>query len=885
MSFLLPRPYLLRIGLRYLLRHPYQSALMIIGITLGVAVAVAVDLANASAARAFDLSTEAVTGRATHQITGGPQGLDEGVYTQLVVSGAAEAAAPVVSEYVSSPQLGDRLYQLLGIDPFTEPPFRNYLEGDKGLPLNQLIEFLTQPGAILISSAVAEDYGLQACRFEERVKVPTCQLILEIGGERQAVWIAGTLDPTGDSQASGRLSQRALEGLILVDIATAQELTGQVGKLDHIDLILPEECLSVNTFAIQNRVKSCPQIEELRALLPSGATLLSVGARTGVISQMTAAFRLNLTALSLLALVVGMFLIYNTMTFSVIQRRPLFGTLRCLGVTRTEVFLLVIGEALVVGSAAAALGVGLGVLMGQGVVRMVTQTINDLYFVLTVRGVQLPVLTLLKGLLLGVVATVLTVVPPAMEAAGVAPRAALIRAGLERKAKRAVNLAALVGVGLFLIGGILLLVPTQSLVASFLGTFAVIVGFAMLAPISTRLILVSINGFPWKLGGILGRMAPRNLVNAQSRTAVAIAALMVAVSVTIGVSLMVRSFRHTVVVWLDQTLLGDVYLSAPTQTATEPSAPLDRQVVEKVSNWPGAERVDVLRSVYVESPYGPIHLAATDNPTLAFERIFLSAKGDPQIVQAALLSGAVLVSEPLAYRLELTPRGETIRLQTAEGEHDFPVAGIYYDYASSQGTVLMNLAIYRRWWKDEALSAMALRLPEAADADKVADELEQSLTPVQALEVRPNRELRADVLVVFDRTFAITGALQILATIVAFIGVLSALLSMQLERQRELGILRAVGLTTRQLWGLVMVETGLMGSLAGLLAMPTGFTLALILIYIINRRSFGWTLQMQIEPWPFLQALGVSIIAAVLAGLYPAIKMGQMPAAEGLRAE
>jgi putative ABC transport system permease protein len=167
----------------------------------------------------------------------------------------------------------------------------------------------------------------------------------------------------------------------------------------------------------------------------------------------------------------------------------------------------------------------------------------------------------------------------------------------------------------------------------------------------------------------------------------------------------------------------------------------------------------------------------------------------------------------------------------------------------------------------------------------VAEALQARLAPVQRRVVRPNRELRADVLEVFDRTFAITGALQLLATVVAFVGVLSALLSLQLERQRELGILRAIGLTARQLWGLIMVETGLMGGVAGLLSMPTGFTLALILIYIINRRSFGWTLQMQVDPGPFIQAFLVAVIAALLAGIYPAYKMGQIATAEALHAE
>jgi putative ABC transport system permease protein len=213
------------------------------------------------------------------------------------------------------------------------------------------------------------------------------------------------------------------------------------------------------------------------------------------------------------------------------------------------------------------------------------------------------------------------------------------------------------------------------------------------------------------------------------------------------------------------------------------------------------------------------------------------------------------------------------------------VAGIYYDYAASQGTVIMSLDTYRQMWDDTALTALAVRLARGIDPGPVARELGAALMPAQQLFVRPNAALRDEAMAIFDRTFAITSALQLLATVVAFIGVLSALLSLQLEKQRELGVLRAVGLTVRQLWGLVMLETGLMGAVAGLLSMPTGFVLSLILIYIINRRSFGWTLQLQVDPGPFLQALAIALLAALLAGIYPARKMGRTVTAEALRYE
>jgi putative ABC transport system permease protein len=289
--------------------------------------------------------------------------------------------------------------------------------------------------------------------------------------------------------------------------------------------------------------------------------------------------------------------------------------------------------------------------------------------------------------------------------------------------------------------------------------------------------------------------------------------------------------------------------------------------------------------VDVDSPQGPVHIAATDNLSIGLERIYYALDVPKEQVWPRLLGGAVLVSEPFANRLGLPRHAAVVTLDTPNGPQQFPVLGIYYDYASSQGTVLMALPVYQRLWGDEAITAVALRLKPGVDVDATVRSLQDELLPAQRLVIRANQALRQEVLAVFDRTFAITGALQLLATIVAFIGILSALLSLELERQRELGILRSMGLTVRQLWALIMLETGLMGAAAGLLAMPTGYLLSLILVYIINRRSFGWTLQMQIAPEPFLQALLVAVAAALLAGLYPAWRMGRMVTSEALRSE
>jgi len=847
------------LSLRTLLRHPIQFALMTLGIALGVAVMVGIDLANASAERAFDLSASAVTGRATHAIVASA-GVDEALYVRLRTDPQWRSqfeSAPTVRAFVVSPQLGEIPFTLLGIDPFAEAPFRSYLGGGQGFDFQSLTRLLTQPGVILLSAQTAERYALTPCIGEFK---DSCRLELSINGVTRSAYLTGLLEPSDD------FARRALDTLILTDIATAQSLTGTGGELTQIDLILPED---YDTAA-------------LKLALPAGNLLVTSATRNDQVNAMTAAFRVNLTALSLLALVVGIFLIYNTMTFSVIQRRAMFGTLRSLGYTREQVFGMVLGEAALVGTLGAGIGLGLGVLLGQGAVQMVTQTINDLFFAVSVRGVQIPASSLLKGGLAGLLASLLAAAPPAWEAASVPPRLALSRAGLESKAGAAVNLAAVLGILAALVGGLILAIPTRDLVVSFTGTFAVVIGLAALTPFVTVTLMRLLNDPLAALFGLLGRLAPRNVIRSQSRTAVAVAALMIAVSVTIGVQVMIASFRTTVTLWLDQTLQGDIYIAAQGLSATRLDTPLDPEVVAIALAYPLAQSSAVVRVVSVETESGSVDLVAvTSDPLDA--RILLM--GSPEAIVRKMKEGAILLSEPLAARLGMDSVDGTFPLLTPEGWVQFPVAGIYADYASTRGTIRMDIDVYRSLWKDNTLNGVSLMLNPSADVDSVTADLRGQLIGFERIQVNPSGALRDDAIKIFDRTFAITTAMQLVTTLVAFIGVLSSLLALQLEKTREMGILRALGLTLAEMRLLTFWETGLLGASAGLLALPTGYILAWILIFIINQRSFGWTLQMQMEPVPFAQAFVLAVSAALLAAVYPAWRLSRMQTAEALRGE
>ncbi len=244
----------------------------------------------------------------------------------------------------------------------------------------------------------------------------------------------------------------------------------------------------------------------------------------------------------------------------------------------------------------------------------------------------------------------------------------------------------------------------------------------------------------------------------------------------------------------------------------------------------------------------------------------------------------MLVSEPYAYRHRLGA-GSTVQLRTDRGEQQFKVAGVFADYGSDQGVVLMSRATYERFWDDRAVSALGIYADPGTDLDNLVEALRTRAGGAQTVLIRSNRTLRETSLAVFDRTFTITMVLRLLATLVAFVGVLSALMALQLERAREMAVLRANGLTRRQVLGLVSSQTGVMGFIAGLLAVPLGTLLALVLILVINRRSFGWTLQVHIDPQILLQAIALSLAAALLAGLYPAWRMAHTPPALALREE
>ena len=329
--------------------------------------------------------------------------------------------------------------------------------------------------------------------------------------------------------------------------------------------------------------------------------------------------------------------------------------------------------------------------------------------------------------------------------------------------------------------------------------------------------------------------------------------------------------------------------AAPSLVSSRADSTLAPDLVTRLRAVPGIAGAGTQRAVRVQSAWGPLQLIVLDPPRAerapAQSRVMALKEGDRATVWRRFGEGeVVLISEPFAYHRRLRV-GDRVPLRTDGGEYQFSVGGIVYDYGSSEGIVMLSRRAYERHWTDRSISALGIYAENPRDVGALIEALRRAAGPDDEVYIRSNRALREASLEVFDRTFAVTGVLRLLAMFVAFAGVLSALMAQALERAREIGVLRAQGLTPAQVWGLTASQTGFMGLVAGLLALPVGSVLALVLIFVINRRSFGWTLQLEIAPAILGQAVLLALGAALLAAVYPAWRMSAMALPAAVREE
>jgi len=835
-------------AIRFYLRHPVQLALALAGIALGVAVVVAIDLANATSLRAFELSRELTSSRASHYVEAAGGALDEAVYTRVKTELGLDLAAPVVEGRVLLPGYGERSVRLLGIDPVAELAFDEALQlvrrgsDGQGLDVRPLI---AEPGTVLLPEAFAASLGLST-GDELTVTARETNHTLRVRGV--VVLEAG--------RGSGE------SGPVIADIGTAQEVLGRLGELSRIELALDEA-----------------QAERIGDDLGPGAVLVRAGSGNDVTGEMLRAFRINLTALSLLALVVGMLLIYATMSFAVVRRRRSLGTLRAIGATRRDVAGDILAESVLLGVVATAAGLALGWILSRSLTDLVLATINDLYFTDRVSPDGFSWFPFVKAGLLGVGATVVAALRPAMEAANEPPRTAMTDIARERTMQRRFRAGPAVAAVAFLGAAALIAWPGAGLVPAFAGLFLVLAGYALLIPPGTARLLSAAQAATGRRLGLPVRMAVRGAVASLSRTGIAVTALAVAVATVVGIGVMIDSFRGSVTDWLDQSLIADYYVV----TEGAGAQGFSRAEIERLAAVDGVAGTSLSRTITLPTAAGEVSVRAAKAGPRGYGETLVA--GDPETAWAALEEGdGILLAEAFA-NLRGLEVGDTLTLPADRGRHEFRVLGVFRDYRTAGSSAMLPYHVATDLWGYEPPNGVGIYREPDADRQAIEDALGAFAAERGDVTLAANEEIRRITLNVFDRTFEITGVLRLLAGIIAFFGILSALLALQLERSREVATLRAVGFTRAQTGANSLAQTTLLGVVSGLLALPLGVVLAALLIYVINQRSFGWTMGFVVAPEQLITGIALAVAAAFLAGLYPARRLAQQPIAANLRGE
>jgi len=825
-----------RLILRPLRRDLTRTILTLLSIALGVAVVIAIELSGDAATGSFESSLTTLVGKVDYEISANG-GVDEQYFARLAALPIDARFSPVIEQPVVIEGLGSTT--LYGIDVISAGTAAGNSQG----------------GDLQTSAVVSSDLA-------ERFHWKQGDSIALRGRDKVARFTIQSIAPKQNT------------GWIGIDIAAAQELLGNYGKIDRIEVFLgPHE-------------DSASAGRLIKATVPSTWEVETPGARSEENRRMLRAFRWNLRILSYISLLVGAFLIYNTISVSVVRRRTEIGILRALGTSSDGVLLVFLGEAAMLGLVGSAIGIALGRFLAAALVGMISDTVNALFTTSTPGAIAISRASMAGALFTGTAVAFLSALIPAREAARIAPAEAMRRAIVEHTSRLHVRRDLLIAAAIAIIAAVLCRFPPIDgrPVLGYVATLLAVASAAMVAPAFVTGVIRALRGVLKRFGGAEGLIAGRSLVTSLSRTSIIVTALATAIAMMVSVGVMVGSFRETVQVWLDSQLRADIYMRTEGPARAGIFPPIATPVPDIVRQTPGVAFIDVLHAFEIHYEGLRATLGGGNMDVLRAHRSLRFLSGDANGILASLPGhDRAIVTEPFADK-HLVHRGDVLHIPLGARDIALTVAGIYYDYSSDRGFILVDRGTLLKYLPDQPVTDIAVYVKPDADRVAVRRALESRLRNYP-LSIAPNELLRSQAVQVFDRTFAVTYALEGVAILVAMLGAANSLLALVLDRRREIGLIRYLGAAAGQMRRMILIEAGLLGFLAGLLGLALGMALSLVLIYVINKQSFGWTIQFHPPSALLGGALLLVWAVTILAGVYPARFAARLEPAEAIHEE
>ncbi len=822
-----------RLIVRPMLRERARSLLMLSAVALGVAIVLAIDLAGDAAAGSFHSSLQALAGDDNFEVTA-DGGVPESIVGDLARLPWPIRVTPRIEDHATVAASGETI-PLIGIDFIAQANDPD--EVQLGAPNDtSIFDDINSPDAIWTTRSLSDRIG--------------STVTLVINDHKHAYTVRGFI-PT---------SARFGGDVAVMDIDAAQRATGKAGRVDRILLKVPDQ----PGFAEWQ--------QRLLAVLPAGVQLLPQGSETAANRRMLAAFRWNLRILSYIALLVGAFLIYNTVSVSVVRRRVEIGTVRALGACRRAVLLAFLAEAAIFGVAGTLLALPLGRLLADGAVRVLSTTVNALYVSSQPGTVGLSTGSVVMAFIVGIGVAVASALAPAREAALVPPTEAMARGRREYAIRVERGRDALLAFLLAIAAAFAARLPPVGgkPLFGYIAALLLVAASAFAIPALVTVLMPLLSAVLTKLLGVEALLAARSLGGSLRRTSVLVAMLSTAIAMMTAVGIMVGSFRQTVVIWMERQLPADLYLRPAGEPGGDRFPTIRPELADSIAMLPGIAAISRFRAYQIEYQGLPAILASVDlGPSQARDGTeFLSGRPSSVVLSQLDAGDSAIVSEPFANKHHVHT-GDLLTLPMGVRAASFRVVGIFYDYGDEAGIVLLARSTMLRYLPDKAASSLAIYLAPGANLETARAEIRKAATGRDVL-LLANGEIRRQGIRTFDQTFAITYALEAVAIIVAVLGIAGALISIVIDRRREFGLLRFLGAASSQIRRLILIEAGLIGILANIVGLALGYLLSLILIYVINKQSFGWTIRFH---WPvsvLVAALSGVYLATVLAGLYPA---------------
>jgi putative ABC transport system permease protein len=825
----------------YLRKHRLRWILTLAGIVLGVAVFVAIHTANRSVFRAFDKTVDQIAGATQLQVSAGEFGFDEAILERVQSVPEVGVAVPVIEATVDTKIPGAGSILVLGIDMTGDRSLRRYdLQDADDAIIDDPLVFLAQPDSLMLTKEFAERN-----RLEVNSRIP----LLTADGEKQFT-VRGIMGSGGMAQAFGG-------NLAVMDIYAAQQVLGRGRRFDRVDVrakdgVSVEQCQA----AVRNAVGPGLEVEP-----PS--------ARGRHFEALLDSYSKSMTISSLFALIVGMFIIYNSFAIAVTQRRAEIGVLRALGATRTQIQKLFLLESAIAGFVGSAAGAVLGIVGAWGIAAYMSSILEQTIGVAQ-RVTELAVDPTLvgAGMAIGLGTSIFAAWIPARNAAGVDPVQALqkgkyqmLSAGENRRRRRmALALS---------VTSLLCLFLSSAKFFFYSGYILMVLAGLLLAPTLTLLLSKALRPILKMTFPAEGTLAADSLVQAPRRTSATVSALMLSLAMVVSFGGFAHSFYSSVEEWMNDVLNPDFFVG-PSANLAERSQTFSAEIGSLIESVEGVDQVQLVRDARVTYRQKPVMVIAIQTEKVARTIRRIPVAGTTEEMNRLTAEGkGMFVSDSFA-TIQKLKLGDVVELPTPTGLLGLPIVGIIRDYSDLQGSLFIDRAVYRKWWNDDTANVARVYVKRGQDPALVRQRMIDALAGRQRLLVLTNREVREWIMKIIDQWFAMTYNQIIVAILVAILGIVNTLTVSITDRRRELGVMQAVGGLRNQIRRTIWIEALSIGVIGLVLGTALG---AVSLYYSLGmvKRDLGGLELDYIFPLAFVLFMIPTILAAALvAAIGPA---------------